>query len=54
MYPRTSSERTRRPARLLAASVALVATAGVTACSDSAGSESAEVTTEDLQASRTT
>lgn len=39
-----------RPARMLAASAAMAAVlGGVTACSDSAGPESGEVTTEDLQ-----
>lgn len=51
MYRLMGSNRTkRRPARTVIASLALAATlGGMTACSDSAGPEAGEVTTEDLQ-----
>ena len=51
MYRLMGSNRTkRRPARTAIASLALAATlGGMTACSDSAGPEAGEVTTEDLQ-----
>lgn len=51
MYRLMGSTRTkRRPARTLIASVALAASlGGLSACSDSAGPEAGEVTTEDLQ-----
>lgn len=51
MYRLMSSDgTTRRPARTLIASLALAASlGGLTACSDSAGPEAGEVTTEDLQ-----
>jgi hypothetical protein len=51
MHGLAGSHRTeRRPGRTLIASMALAASlGGMTACSDSAGPESGEVTTEDLQ-----
>lgn len=51
MYGLTGSHRTkRRPGRTLVASMALAASlGGMTACSDSAGPEAGDVTTEDLQ-----